>query len=235
MEIILRLEDFKLKKTKKNWIEKSSFISTIIKHIETSVWGKKLNFFYRFKDDEVRLFKTFDVIISSVLENKYDTYVLQNSTAGTSSCGLYLNVNDSGFSLIIFENISQDKLDKSVIEPMINFTIDLYSEFHADFLIGYRLGIELYELKGFTPDDIIINDYWETYKIVDFLSLDYHINSEAGKPDDFKKFSEAKFEPNVKKTKKDDLLIINWDKDTDDKIGQSMMYRDEWIQKNLKS
>lgn len=234
MEIILRLEDFKLIKPKKNWIEKTAIISTIVDHIQKSVWSKKLHFFYRFNDDEVKPFTSFDEIINTILEKKYDTYVLQDSTAKFSSCGLYLNVNDSGFSLIIFENINEDKLNKSIVESMINFTTGLYFAFNRDFIIGYRLGIELYELNGFSPDDAIINDYWETYKIVDFLSLYYHQNSESGKPDDYKKFSEAKFPENVKKLITEDLLIINWNKDMGDKIGNSMKSRDKWINKNLK-
>lgn len=234
MEIILRLEDFKLIKPKKNWIEKSLVLSTIINKIETSVWSKKLKFYYRFKDDEIKSFETLDEIVKDIHLNKYDTYVLQDSQDNNPTCGLYLNINDSGFSLIIFENMAQNKLEKATIDSMIKFTIDLYTEFHTEFLIGYRLGIELYEVEGFSPNDSIINDYWETYKIVDFLSLNYHKSTEYGRLNDYEKFSESKLNSKIEKYKKEDLLVINWNKDLKSPIADSMMHRDEWIHENLK-
>ncbi|AXT55861.1 hypothetical protein J8L88_20735 [Aquimarina sp. MMG015] len=235
MEAILRLQDFRFIKTNKNWFDETAYLSSIIKVIENTNFRSRLKCFYRFKDDRIITLNTFDELKNHIIRCKYDTYVIQDSDSENNSLRLYFEINEFGFSIILFENIEQTKELKQIVQSMIDFTNDIYSVVSGEFLFGYRLGVELYEVKGYIADQARINDYWECNKIADFLSLNYHKTSDVGMPQDYQIFSDFNFPSNVVKLANEDLLIINWGNaiNNEEEIGNSMKYRDEWIHNNL--
>jgi hypothetical protein len=236
MQVILRLENFQLRNENKKWYEKTDHLSVLTDITATLIKNKCFDFYYRFGDDKIRKLDSIRQIVELVKEHGEDTYVLQDSDASKPSCSFRLEITEFGFSIAYaLYQVNGIPALQIIFSEMIDFTIAVYEVFQKDYLIGYRLGIEVFDVEGYTPDYNRLNDYWEGSKLVDFLSKEYHKESENGRSEDWGKLSEYKFPENVKKVKKDDLLIIQWAKEpaTEKEIRDALKFRDEWLFENI--
>lgn len=235
MKIILRLENFEFLDRNDEWWKDTNRLFVLLDIILNSHWREKIKYYSNIKDDTLTPFNL--ITIKSIAEKwEMGTYMFKSSNADNSNYTLLIGILPFGFEVLISEdNIDSKTTKEEVLDKMIDFAVLLYSSFAGNIIIGYRTGIEIYNVSYPAKFPKFKNYYWGASRIVDFIDMKYHVNSKVGKLDEATKLITLTLPNGVERFDINGLTIIKWVKDiSDERISKLMLAaRDEWIGANF--
>lgn len=234
MQIVLRLEKFQFLDEGNDWYIESGFLEVLIGFLQQTEYGRKVQYYYCFNNDKVQKVSSFTEVISIIQQNHFDYYVFSESSSKTSDWNLMLGITETGFEFVLTQFSSIEASVHKCVDSMIKMTINLYKIFKDAAYVGNRLAIEIYDIEGYEPDNGKLNESWEGFHIVDFISENHKVDADM-RYKIIKLIKKVPLPAGASLLKMNGLIIIKWVNKFSDKklIATGMKKRDQWIYENI--
>lgn len=232
MEVILRIENIIAKDNKLLFSENNFLLSFLFENLIKFFFTEKIFLIKEYPHSVAQITADND-FYKAMKSLKNGTYILSSTQNNDSFFSININLYANNLGLVIYNNsLNQTTFTTDYLAFLKNFTIDFYKQLGSSYQLSKHFGIEVYGInyqKSHPPRDL--SNLGET-NVIDFMILNY---KNYFSENDISLLINHQLPKNVRRTKIDNLLIIEWISNLNDKnsISKRLQLRQIWFGKIL--
>lgn len=236
MRIQLDIEHIHFKKPTNYLLEPKRYLGPFYGCLSHLPFWEELLYFGKWGSKRLKKMKVNEVIENSKTW-KTNPYILASENEVMPQCGVIINTYENIIGLkITVGNEACNSYQETLIDDLISCVYNLHTRFKNEMLFGPRMSIMVHGVEYARPRPPHNDRIWESSKLVDFGSKEFHNNHDDGDAEQFKTLESAQVPMGVSKDLMNDLLTIKWIDDLSDDvlIAERLSLHDQWFSENLK-